>query len=189
MLRFGLLSRLELRVGLAYAGLDQEYDLSGDEQSLRGMAPLLAGIKWNVLHGLGMTPSLALIASVELPQLASDDFNDGNVMSAFKLAGSWKLSNTFGLGFNVGSTVDWEESNWTPLYTVVLNIGILEWMGAYVEIYGFMPVGEYSEHSVDAGLLFPVRHNLQFDISGGLGVSKNSQDGYGSVGISWRIPQ
>ncbi len=189
MFRYGLLKRLELRVIASYADLEKENEVTGVKESYSGIAPLVAGLKWNILYGDGPVPGLALITAVDIPQAASGDFDDSNVLSTFKLAGSWKLSNTFGLAFNFGSIVDWKESNWTQLYTTMLSISILDWMGAFVEFYGFIPVGEYADHRFDAGLLFPVRHNLQLDISGGLGISKNSPDGFGSVGLSWRIPQ
>ncbi|HSG67585.1 MAG TPA: transporter [Bacteroidales bacterium] len=189
LLRFGVNSRLEVRLGIAYAGLDKEDEIAGEKESFSGMAPLMAGIKWNFLYGDGPIPSLAFLTAVDIPQVASDNFNDGNVLNTFKFAGSWKLSNTFGLAFNFGSIIDWKESNWTPLYTSMLTISIAKWLGAFVELYGFLPAGEYSDHRFDLGLVFPVRHNLQFDISGGMGISKNSPDGYGSFGLSWRIPR
>lgn len=189
LLRWGVLSRLELRLGVAFAGLETEDQITDTSTKLSGMAPLTLGFKWNILEGDGPIPTLAFSTGVDIPALASNDFNDGNVLQKIILAGSWKLSNTFGLGFNFGTIADWKQSDFTTLYSWALGISILEWMGAFVELYGFLPAGEYSDHRFDAGLTFPVRHNLQFDVSGGMGISKNSPDGFASFGFSWRIPK
>jgi len=189
LLRWGVLSRLEIRLGAAYAGLETKNQITDTTTKLSGVAPLAVGFKWNMLEGDGPIPTLAFLTSVDIPALASDDFNDGNILQKIILAGSWELSNTFGLGFNFGSIADWKQSDFTTLYSAALGISILEWMGAFVELYGFLPAGEYADHRFDAGLTFPVRNNLQFDVSGGMGISKNSPDGFASFGFSWRIPK
>ena len=189
LLRYGLLSRLELRLGVAFAGTEIENEITGEKQNMQGLVPLIVGIKWNFLHGNGPIPNMAFLANVSIPPLASNDFNDLNVMSRYLFAGSWQLSKVFSLGFNFGSLVDWKQSDFTTLYTSSLGISIMPWLGAFVELYGFLPAGEYSDHRFDAGLVFPVKHNLQFDISGGMGISKNSPDGFASFGFAWRIPQ
>jgi hypothetical protein len=189
LLRYGIHPRLELRLGAAYAGLETENEITKEETSLSGFAPLVLGLKWNFLYGDGPIPTMALLSSFDIPAIASEDFSDGNVLQKFIVAGSWDLSQVFSFGFNFGSIIDWKESDFTTLYTAALGIGITDWMGAFVELYGFLPAGEYSDHRFDMGFTFPVRHNLQFDISGGLGISKNSPDGFGSLGFSWRIPK
>lgn len=189
LLRYGIHPRFEFRLGAAYAGFDKENEITGEETSLSGFAPLVAGFKWNFLYGDGPVPTMALLTVVDIPPIASKDYSDGNVIQKFLIAGSWNLSKVFSFGFNFGSVIDWNESDFTTLYTTSLGMSITSWMGAFVELYGFLPAGEYSDHRLDAGFIFPVRHNLQFDISGGLGISKNSPDGFGSLGFAWRIPR
>jgi hypothetical protein len=188
LLRWGVLNRLEVRVGLAYAGLETTDADTEETTKQSGMAPLAIGFKWNMLEGDGPIPTLAFLSSVDIPALASDDFNDGNVLNRIILAGSWDLSNTFGLGFNFGTIADWKDSDFTTLYSTSLGISILDWLGAFVEFYGFLPAGEYSDHRFHAGFTFPVRHNLQFDLTGGVGISNNSPDGFAGFGFAWRIP-
>ncbi len=189
LFRYGLLNRFEARVGVGYAGFDKTDETTEEKTSLRGFIPLVIGFKWNFLYGDGPIPTLAILSHIDIPQAASKDFSDGNVLQNIILAGSWKLSNVFSFGFNFGSRMDWKESNFTTLYTASLGISIVKWLGAFVELYGFLPAGEYADHRFDMGFTFPVRHNLQFDISGGMGISKNSPDGFASFGFSWRIPR
>lgn len=189
LFRYGVLSRFEVRLGLAFSGYTTKDEITGIETDLNGMIPLMAGLKWNFLLGDGPIPNLALMSMVNIPPLASKDYSDGNVIQSFRLAGGWKLSNTFSFGFNIGSIVDWKESNWIPIYSGSLGISIIKWMGAFVEMYSLHPEGKYSDHRFDFGFTFPVRNNLQFDVSYGMGISDNSPDGFAGFGFAWRVPQ
>ena len=189
LFRYGVLTRFEVRLGLAFSGYKTTDEATGVETSLNGMIPLMVGFKWNILYGDGPIPDIAFMSMVNIPPLASKDYSDGNVIQSFRLAGGWKLSNTFNFAFNIGSRVDWKQSNWTPIYSGALGINIIKWLGAFVEFYSIHPDGEYSDHRFDMGFTFPVRHNLQFDISGGVGLSKNSPDGFAGFGFAWRIPR
>lgn len=189
LFRYGALKRFEVRLGFGFAGLETTDALTEETTKLSGMLPLAIGLKWNFLEGDGPIPTLAFLTAVDIPSLASDDFNDGNVLQRIILAGSWDLSKTFSLGFNFGTIADWKQSDFTTLYSTALGMSIVKWLGAFVEFYGFLPAGEYSDHRFQAGFTFPVRHNLQFDITGGLGISKNSPDGFAGFGFAWRIPR
>lgn len=189
LLRWGVLKRLEIRLGAAFAGFEQTDVQTEETTSLSGMAPLVIGIKWNVLDGDGPIPTLAFLTSVDIPALASNDFNDGEVLQKILMSGSWVLSNTFSLGLNFGTIADWKNSDFTTLYSASLGIGIVKWLGAFVEYYGFAPAGEYSDQRINGGFTFPVRNNLQFDIYGGTGVSKSSPNAFAGFGFSWRIPR
>lgn len=189
LFRYGVYPRLEVRLGIGIAGHKENIELMEEEISQRGLVPLVVGFKWNFLYGNGPIPTMAILSDVSIPKAASDDFNDGNVAHNIKLIGSWTLSKVFSLGINVGSSIDWEQYDATGLYTASLSMSILSWMGAFVELYGFVPTGEYPDHRFDLGFTFPIKNNLQFDISGGVGLSKNSPDGFGAFGFAWRIPK
>lgn len=189
LFRYGLNRRLEVRLGVAFAGLEEEDEVSGEKTNLNGMIPLVVGFKWNFLYGDGPIPTLAFLSHVDIPKAASKDFNQGNVKQTINFAGSWVLSRVFGFGFNIGTLMDWKDYDFATFYSTSLSISILKWMGAFVELYGRHPTGEYSDQRFHLGFIFPVRHNLQFDVSGGIGISKNSPDGFASFGFAWRIPR
>lgn len=189
LLRWGVLKRFEIRLGAAYAGFERTDAETEETTKLNGMAPLAIGFKWNMLEGDGPIPTLAFLTSVDIPALASDDFNDGNVLQKILVSGSWVLSNTFSLGANFGTIADWKQSDFTTIYSVSLGAGIAKWLGAFVEYYGFAPAGEYSDQRINGGFTFPVRNNLQFDIYGGTGVSQNSPNAFAGFGFAWRIPK
>jgi hypothetical protein len=189
LFRYGLLSRLEVRLGGGYGGLETTYESNDSTINTNGMLPMYLGLKWNILEGDGPIPTLAALTHVDIPPTAGKDFDIDGAVQNFLLAGSWQLSKVFSFGFNLGGLMNWKQSNWTTKYTASLSFGILKWMGGFVELYGFVPTGEYTRHSFDAGFVFPVRNNPQFDISGGMGISDSSTDGFGSVGFAWRIPR
>ena len=87
-----------------------------------------------------------------------------------------------------GIIADWKQSDFTTIYSVSLGAGITNWLGAFIEYYGFAPAGEYSDQRINGGFTFPVRNILQFDLYGGTGVSKNSPNAFFGFGFSWRIP-
>lgn len=188
LLRYGVLRNFEVRLNAAYAGAEIENEILDETTSAEGFAPLVIGLKWSFLEGDGPIPTMAFLTHVDLPKVASKDLQGDHVLHSMVIAGSWDLSNVFSFGFNFGERINWKDSDFTTLYTAALGISITQWLGAFVELYGFLPAGEYSDHRFDMGFTFPVRNNLQFDISGGMGISKNSPDGFGSIGFAWRIP-
>lgn len=195
LLRYGLLSRFEFRLGFGFTAIEnkindiEEEELEASEDGEDATySDVKVGLKWNVLKGDGPIPTLAFLTHVVLPRNMSEK-ESGNTLQTMRLAGSWTLSNVFSFGFNLGTIIDWEEEDHTPFYTASLGASITDWMGAFVEFYGYTPVSEYASHLLDFGFTFPVRHNLQIDVTGGVGLTSNAPDGFVSAGLAWRIPR
>lgn len=189
LFRYGLLNRLELRLGSGYAGADIKDNTNDTTYTTGGMIPIYLGFKWNILEGDGPIPTLAFLSHVDIPKSGSGDFKDSDVIQNFILAGSWKLSNVFALAFNLGGYMNWKESNFTGKNSITLGASILSWLGAYVEFFAFNVTGEYDKYLFDCGLTFPVRNNLQFDVSYAVGLNQYAPDGFAGVGFAWRIPR
>ena len=62
-------------------------------------------------------------------------------------------------------------------------------MSAFVESYGTIPERDDNEYLADAGITFLIMNNLQFDLSGGIGLNKAATDNFISFGISCRLPR
>lgn len=189
LFRYGLLNRLELRLGSGYAGLDIKDNNIDSSYTKGGMIPIYVGLKWNILEGDGPIPTLAFLTHVDIPKSGGKDFQETDVIQNFILAGSWDLSKVFALSFNLGGYMNWKESNFTGKNSITLGASILSWLGAYVEFFAFNRTGEYDEYLFDCGLTFPVRNNLQFDVSYAVGLNKYAPDGFAGVGFAWRIPR
>jgi hypothetical protein len=55
-------------------------------------------------------------------------------------------------------------------------------------VYSQFSSEETPDYRTDAGLLYKVTRNLQFDISGGLGITKIAPNSFIEVGVSFRLP-
>jgi hypothetical protein len=57
------------------------------------------------------------------------------------------------------------------------------------ESYGVIPEKGKQEHLANAGIGWPVKPNLQPDVSGGKGLNKAAADNFISFGISYHLPR
>ncbi|MFO7620034.1 MAG: hypothetical protein R6W81_02050, partial [Bacteroidales bacterium] len=74
-------------------------------------------------------------------------------------------------------------------YSFVLGITATEKLGLFTEFYGLMREPGERMHLFDAGFTFLVLHNLQLDISGGIGLNKLAFDSFISFGFTYRLPR
>ena len=70
---------------------------------------------------------------------------------------------------------------------VLLRIGISEKLGAFVETFGRFN-NDMVTNSIDGGFTFLLLPNLQFDISGAIGITDSAVDYYAGAGFSFRLP-
>ena len=75
-------------------------------------------------------------------------------------------------------------------YTVALGMDVSNRWGAFVEVFGDLPVEVPggAANSVDGGFTFLVRDNLQLDLSAGAGLTDGVPDRFLGLGLSVRIP-
>lgn len=196
LLRIGLLERLELRVGWQ-GHVDEELDFGSRASSTDGLGDAELGAKVELTRESGRRPQTALLLGTSVPvgerEVTSDRFDP-----SFRLAVSHTLSDRLGLGWNVG--MSWEsETSETGVtetlsfvdVTAALGVGLTDRWGAFVELFGSEPVdapGD-TEVSLDGGVTFLVRPNLQLDLSAGTGLSDDAPDRFIGVGASVRLPR
>jgi hypothetical protein len=189
LLRYGVFDNFELRLGMAYDRADITYKQLDSDSLFQGVTPLVAGTKVYITEQRGGIPEMSLLAMFTIPGTGSSSFEQINLASDLRLAMGWQLSDRFSAGANLGLYWNGINPAGAGFYSAVLGISIADWMGAFAEVYGYLPKGLTPDHRVDAGFTFPVRKNLQLDLSGGLGLSERSPDYFVSTGFSWRIPR
>jgi len=189
LLRYGLFDNFEIRLGGAYINKDISYKQLETDSLFKGMTPLVAGTKIYIIEQNGAIPEMAFLAMFTIPGTGSESFQQINLASDMRLAFGWVISERLSTGVNFGIYWDGLNPAGAGFYSAVLGIGIISWMNAFIEIYGYLPKGLTPDHRIDGGLTFPVRKNLQFDISAGLGLSERSPDYFVGTGFSWRIPR
>jgi len=196
LVRYGLEPKIELRLG--WDGyLDAKLDTGGIDSDTTGSGDTSLGAKLLLRDGARGGPALALLASATLPT-GSRDFRSERLDPAARLIAAHTLSDRVGLGWNVGvqarTAADGSgelDTHATGIYTVSLGIGLSERWGAFVESFGEAPLSGPGgpAHSVDAGLTYRVRDNVQLDVSAGTGLNDRADDLLIGVGLSFRLPR
>ena len=184
LLRYGLLDNLELRLGF-----DNTKVKFNSNTIASGFSPLLLGVKIGITEEKGALPEIAFIGHVNMPFLASNDFDTKSTGTDFRFSLSHTLSERSSLGYNLGMAWDGDITTASYIYTIAYGYSISDKVGAYFELYGDIPEDSSFNHLWDAGFTYLVSDNIQLDVSGGTGITKNVQDLFLSAGISIRIPE
>ncbi len=191
LVRVGLAERVELRVG--WAGyISADMDFGGAMTDADGPGDTELGAKIHLHEERGRAPELALLAAVSLPT-GGDDFSSDEFDPSFRISASHELSERLAIGYNAGAA--WTSESGTTLsnyqYTAALGIGVTDKLGAFVELFGDVPASAPGRpaNSFDGGLTYLLRHNLQADLAGGVGLSSAADDWFVGLGISARFPR
>ncbi len=189
LLRYGLLDNLELRVGFDFTEITGEFRGIQLENKFSGFSPLLLGVKIGITEEKGLLPEIAFIAHINMPFMASRDFETKSTGTDFRFSLSHTLSEKSSLGYNIGMAWDGDITSAIYLYTLAYGYSFTDKVGGYVELYGDLYEDSNFDHLWNAGFTYLVDDNVQLDISAGTGITMNSQDLFLSAGISFRIPE
>jgi hypothetical protein len=154
-----------------------------------GLNPVMIGMKILLIEERDKIPQVSLIGHMSLPRVASPDFAATYFAPSFRFTIQHSLTEKISLGYNLGAQWDSETAVPTFIYTLVTGFSLAEKIGAYIEAYGFAPQYSMPDHRIDGGFTFCPKSNMQFDLSGGIGLSDNAPDFYGSLGFSMRLPK
>lgn len=189
LLRYGLLDNWEIRVAGVF--IDQK-TASGEPDttiSTSGMGPLTVGTKVFITGQKGWIPQVAILSHLVIRNSGDEEFSPSRTYPSARIAAAHQLSETLGLGYNLGYSYNGESPAGEGFYSASLGISLHERLGAFVELFGTFSDPAPPGHSADAGLTWQVVDNFQFDASAGIGISESAPDGFVNAGISWRIPR
>lgn len=189
LLRFGLLDNFELRAGLDYFRESTTMDAMSISRVVSGgLSPLYTGFKVKITEENGWAPQVAFLGGLVFPFTANADRKTNYTAAGLRFAFAHTLSERFSLGYNLGA--EWDGDSPVPgyYYSAALGIGITNKLGAFIESYGLVPESGSAEHLLDAGVTYLALPNLQFDLSGGIGLSEAAIQNFISLGLSFRIP-
>jgi hypothetical protein len=74
-------------------------------------------------------------------------------------------------------------------YSFSPQLEITDKLKIFAEAFGYVSKEQTAKNTFDAGLLYQVIPNLQFDIFGGVAISENAPDNFIELGISFRLPK
>lgn len=189
LLRYGLLENLELRLGFDF--MEQTRSIYGKKLAdvSSGFSPLLFGAKVSITEENGILPEIGLLGHLSLPFSASKDYKPENTGVDFRFAFSHTLNDRSGISYNLGAAWGNDTHEASYVYTIAYDTGITDKLGVFIELYGDLPEKNKANHLWDMGFTYLIKDNIQFDISGGTGISRNIQDVMLSGGISFRLPK
>lgn len=189
LIRLGVIERLELRFGIPtvvteFAG-DNATDFADPE----------LGVKVKLWAEKGARPEAALIAGTSIP-IGSDGASSERFDPAFRFAFGHTLPKGFSLGYNAGVAWTTEpddvggrstESRFE--YTAALGYDFTERWGGFIEVFGDVGLSDSggAAHSVDGGVVYLVRENLQLDAAVGVGLTDDAPDWFVTAGVSYRF--
>ena len=187
LLKYGVSKKLELRL-LIEQEADYDY-LPEKHRKAAGLQPVKAGVKYNFFDEKGILPKTSLIARADIPTLASPDFKGDFVAPLFRLAMENSLTKKLSLVYNIGEEWQEDDVHGEFFYSISPQLEITEKFKMYAEIFGNVSKQQPAKNTFDAGFLYQVTPNLQFDVFGGTALSKNASDNFIEAGISFRLPK
>ena len=189
LFRYGIFDNFEIRLFSSYSSLKYHDKVLNTDSTLSGLGPLSLGFKIHIVEEKGVRPELAIVADITLRHVGKDGFHPTYSYPVAKLVASNTLSNKFALGYNMGFAYDGESADGFFVYSIVLGYNISSKMVVFIEPYGNFDHSAIPNHNLNGGLTYLIRRNLQFDISGGVGLTDEVNENFISFGFSWRIPR
>lgn len=196
-LRIGLATDFELRLG--WTGFIYQEELFREKNDVgrtvsrnphqRNASDMYFGFKWHLIDQGNGLPDLAIIPAITLPT-GQSVATSGDVDPEIKLAWSHDLGSRFSLSGNLNLRVPTEDSHRfvQTASSISLNTTITDWMGCYVEYFGFYPnaIDADCAHYLNGGFTLLATDNLQFDIRAGKGLNEEAIDAFFGAGVSIR---
>ncbi|MEO9484863.1 MAG: transporter [Ekhidna sp.] len=174
--RVGLFEGVEFRITQNIQQVKN--DLTDSKVS--GLSPITLGTKIHLLEEQGALPQMSIIGQVTLAN-GEEAFKPEEAVTEVRLNFSNTLSETLSLGYNFGMA--FPEDQTQTLYTVVLGYSFSPGWTVFAEPYGFFQDG-VSDHRFNTGLIYLCSDRVQFDVSGGIGLSESSPDSFIGFGAA-----
>ncbi|MCF8322065.1 MAG: transporter [Flavobacterium sp.] len=179
--RFGINDHFELRL-ITELGIEDHFS-----STISGINPVLIGFKTQLFKEKGIIPITSFIGHIGIPKLGSKQLQTSYYAPEFRFTMQHTLSEKQSLSYNLGAEWNGESPEPTFIYTLTTGYSLTEKMGAYVELYGFVPQIQKPDHRFDAGITYLLNTNHQLDVSGGIGLSAISPKYYLALGYSFRF--
>ena len=179
--KYGVNDNFELRLITEF--LSEEIN----NEKIKGFTPVYLGFKVKLVDEKGIVPKTSFIGHISLPNASSKEFKTEFFAPEFRFVMQHTLSEKISFSYNLGAEWDGFSAEPTFIYTNAIGYSITEKLGSYIEIFGFIPQKENSNHSFDGGITYLINPNFMLDLSSGIGISKNAPKNYFAFGFSFRI--
>ena len=185
LIKYGVNDYFELRLITEFLG-ERAKVAENPASKVNGFSPIALGVKIKLAEEKGIWPQAAFIGHINLKS-GSEEFAPNYTAADFRFTFAHTLSDKFALSYNLGAEWDGETPEAAFLYTLSLGYLVTDKLGVFVEGYSFFPEDGKADNRVDAGITYKFSPVVQWDISAGVGLSRNAPDSFLSTGISFRL--
>lgn len=193
LLRYGVADTLELRMETDGRLVARTDDLgAGMRMTERGYGDLSLGLKWHAVDEAGLTPSLGVLAHVDLDS-GSAPFRGNGARPSLRVAAEWELPHEMALGVMPGVLLDKNDSGrryTAGIFGIVLG---KEWTArwrSFIEVAA--PQIARAKHggtvaTVDLGAAYLLTDHCQIDSAISRGLNRNTADWSWTIGLSLKL--
>lgn len=185
LIKYGVNENFELRFITEYVGETIAED-ENPATKIHGFSPMAIGMKLKLADETGFWPQASLIGHVNL-RSGNKEFEPEYTSGQFRFTCAHTLNEKLSLSYNVGAEWNGFTPEATFIYTLSLGYAFNDKLGAFIESYSFFPEDAKADNRADAGVTYKFTPVLQWDISGGFGLSSNAPDYFLSTGLSFRL--
>jgi hypothetical protein len=185
LIKYGVNENFELRLITEYVGETID-DNENPATKINGFTPFAVGMKLKLADEKNFWPQAALIGHLNL-RTGNKEFVPEYTAGDFRFTCAHTLSEKFSLSYNVGAQWNGFTPEATFIYTLSLGYVFTDKLGGYIESYSFFPEDAKADNRADAGLTYKFTPVVQWDVSGGIGLSQNAPDYFLSTGLSVRM--
>jgi len=179
LLRYGLTKGIEIRLVNQVESIKNKTT----SEKVNGISDLEIGAKIQILKKEKINTEIAFLSHLILPT-GSKEFTNSRFGSINKLSMSHTISETFGIGYNIGyNYFGVGKGDFT--YSLVFGFGITDKIGFYLEPYGSIIEFDNHQANFDTGITYLIKNNFQLDASFGKGINNNMN--FFSFGMSINI--
>ncbi len=134
-----------------------------------------------------MVPAIGLLLRASFPT-GSGDASSGDVDPNFGVLWTYDLIEGIGFFGNIiaRSPTDERDRFYQTDLAAGIGFSLTDRIGTFLAYFVFLPDNNGPSHILDTALIYLVKHNLQLDINGGIGLNSRADDFYTGAGFAWR---
>lgn len=177
LLRIGLTKYLEIRV------MQQLEHRIYNTNNIIGFNDIELGVKIQIIKNEMRSTEIAILSHVGIPN-SSNFFTNNTIGLVNKICISHATKNRINIGYNIGYN-HFKDNRGNITYSLAAGFEINEKINTYIEPYGQVIELENWESSINIGVTYLLKNNIQLDYCIGAGI--NHMLNFTSIGCSVQI--
>ena len=143
------------------------------------------GTKIQIFKKDNSKTDIAFVTHLSIPT-GNEGFSNNTYASINKIAVSHEITDYFGIGYNLGYKYNGTGES-TMLYSLSLGFNVNTKFGFFIEPYDEFSKFSFHTTSINGGIFYKIKDNLQADFSFGTGINHFHTMNFYAVGFGWNI--